>query len=209
LAPNPLKMKEERLALLNQVVLPLLRAARRYSASWRILLPSTAGTSRLEGTKDYTATVLQLNLPASNPMLIAIYISVQKSSPLTPSQLEPKIRKLKELVNKLRGKTFVAADIIYIIIAPKGYTIGSRRIAKKNGVNAVKTVEEAVARLRIYIRTRLQKLVEKVRGKRIWGELPLLIYALQSILEELGEKLQTFFPEDLIVKIALEGGSIV
>jgi hypothetical protein len=208
LAPTPLQLREERLAHLNRLLLPLLRAARRYAAAWRVLLPSIAGTTRVESTRDYTASIIQLNLPASNPLLVAVYVSMQRSSPITPSQLKPKLHKLKTLVNRLRGRTFTAADIVYIIVAPKGYTTGARKLAANTGVNAVKNVEEAAAKLRTYIRARLQKLAQAVKGKRIWGELPLLIYSLQTILAELGETITIIRSPDLAIELALHGGKI-
>jgi len=208
LAPTPVQLREERLAQLNSLLLPLLRAARRYSIAWRVLLPSTAGTARIEGFRDYTATVVQLNLPASNPLIVAVYVSMQKSSPITPSQLKPKLNKLRELVNRLRGKTFATADIVYIVVAPKGCTIGARRIARYHGVNAVRNIREAIARLRTYIRARLHKLLQAIQGKRVWGELPLLAYSLQTILQELGERTAIIPSAEIAAKLALEGGTI-
>ena len=205
---HPLEMKEWRLQQLNRILLPLLRAARRYARAWRVLLPDTSGVTRVSSTRDYTATIIQLNLPASHPLIIAMYVSAQQSSPLTPSQLKPKIRRLRQLIAQARGKTFHTADILYVIVSPKGYTRGSLREAVREGVNAVKTIEEAAARLRRYLRKRLTKLLQSIQGKNVWGELPLLLYALTQLAIELGEQDIKGIDYETAIHAALEGAKI-
>ena len=202
---QPQQRRQQRLATLNELLLPLLRGARRYYAAWRIVNPLLAGVSRLDQTSDYTITVLTLHLPASNPLVLALYTSTQESRPVSPSQLLRRIRRLRQHVAKLRGKVFTSGDIVYILYAPRGYTRGAKRLARIEAVNIVNRVEDALKTLARYIGRRLSRLTQKLIGKRIWGELPLLVYALQELASTIGQAI-TIISRDQAIRLAEQGG---
>lgn len=204
---HPAQRRQQRLATLNELLLPLLRGARRYYAAWRIVNPLLAGVTRLDQTGDYTITILTLHLPASNPLVVALYTSTQESRPVSPSQLLRRIRRLRSHVARLRGRVFNSADILYILYAPKGYTTGSKRLARREAVNLATKVEDALKTLARYIGRRLSRLTQKLRGKRVWGELPLLLYALQELASSLGTSLHLISKEHAI-RLAEQGGQL-
>ncbi|KSW11369.1 hypothetical protein CF15_00425 [Pyrodictium occultum] len=204
---HSLQRRQRRLEAVNQLLLPLLRGARRYYTAWRLVNPLLTGVSRVDESSDYTVTVVTLQLPASSPLVVALYTSTQESRPISPSQLQRRIRRLRSRVASLRGKVFNRADLVYIIYAPRGFTVGARRMARREAVNLASRIEDAIKALARFVGRRLARLTEKLRGRRIWGEVPLLLYALQELTVSLGAGAR-LVSRELAVKLAERGGTI-
>ncbi|ABM80348.1 hypothetical protein [Hyperthermus butylicus] len=206
MAPKlPLERRAVRLQAANKVLLPLLSGVKRFSRLWRAYNPLLAGVSRVDQTRDYTVTILTVHLPASNPLVVALYTSAQESRPITPSQLGQRIARLRAQLAKLRGRVFNAADIVYAILAPRGFTSGAIKLARRLGVNTARKPEEVIQILAKYLTTRLNRLYLRLKGKLIWGELPLLIYALQELAAALGTKHRVIEPAQAL-QLAEKGG---
>ncbi|BEP18576.1 hypothetical protein PYJP_19280 [Pyrofollis japonicus] len=204
----PLQRVEERLQVVNQFIVPLLRATKRYSTLWSQVTRLIRKPTKIYTSRDYTVSILVIDLPASKPLVLVYYISTQRSRPLSPSQLEQRMRSMRRHVEKIRGKLFESADIIYTIYAPKGLTQGARRKAKRNFINIARSSKELLAPLARYITRRFQRLIESIRSKRIWGELPILIYAFQEIGRSIGARIDDVLDPPTVLKLSLKGGTI-
>ncbi len=155
----------------NTVILPLLAAARRIA---RLLGAPKA--ARLATTWDKRIHILVIDVPASRPIVVALYSSTQSSRPVSPSQARRRIERLRRAVSKLRGKLFNTADIYYLYISKVRFTRAAYREAKRGGVYVALTPLKARARLYRIFSERLRKLRASVPNA--WGKLRLLIDAL-------------------------------
>lgn len=205
--PTPLEAREERLHLLNQLLLPLLRASRGYARAWSLVEGLEKKPARLEASRDYSTGLLVLDLPGSHPLVVAVAASAQHSRPLAPSQLERRLQRLRRLVARARGKLFTAADVVYVILAPRGYTRGATRLARTAGVIAARTPREAASRLARYLKQRLTALHARLRGRRVWGPVPLLYHALAALAQALGADIKAPGTTET-VRLALDGGQL-
>ncbi len=208
MAATPLEQREERLRQLNELLLPLLRAARRYSTLWSMYSGRPLQASRVVYGRGYTAALFLAELPGSHPLVIAVYSSAQRSRPLSPSQLSSRLRALKNLVAGERGRSFTSADIVYIVIAPRGATSGARRTAARQGATITLSPREAAARIARYIRSRLQALLRKLSQRRVWGPLPLLAAALAHLASSLGEGKITVADDARLLQAAEKGARL-
>ena len=204
----PLQRVEERIRILNTALVPLLRGARRYLSIWSQLQRISKKPLETYTTRDYTVTIFLAEMPGSNPLLIAYYISTQASRPLSPSQLAARIKRVLKEVNKLRNKLFTAADILYIVYAPRGFTKGARKLARTKGINLATTQREILAPIARYITKRFNKLLDKIKGKRIWGNLPLLLYALQEIGINIGANIRRVLDTLDLIRLVEKGGKL-
>lgn len=201
----PSERPQRRLEVVNSVILPLLRAAGRQRKLQRILGKEAANPTAIYQTNDYTVTVLVYTLPAGNPLVVAIYASTQVSRPLSPQQLAQRLKRLKTILSKLRGRLFNQADIVFLLHAPAGLTRGAIRIAVENGVSVSKTPLDAARSLARFLATRYRRLSQKLYGRRIWGPIPLLLYMLAYLASQLDASVE---PPSLsrIVELASRGG---
>jgi len=201
-------MREERLRSLNRLLLPFLRSAREQRRLLRLAGRPPARILHVDQARDYTVTVIVYTLPLGNPLVAAIYTSAQRSRPLAPSQLRRRLQRLRDAVARLRGRLYNQADIVYAIHVPAGATRGAKRLARSLGVNLAATTEKLLASLARYIATRHQRLAAKLRGKRVWGPVPLLLHALAHLAKELGAPDADPPPLHITLKLAQEGGTI-
>lgn len=201
-------MREERLRSLNRLLLPFLRSAREQRRLLRLAGRPPTRVLHVDQSRDYTVTVIVYTLPLGNPLVAAIYTSAQRSRPLSPSQLRQRLQRLRDTVAKLRGRLYNQADIIYAVQVPAGATRGARRLARSLGVNLAENTEKLLASLARYTATRYQRLAAKLRGKRVWGPVPLLLHTLAHLAKELGAHDTDPPPLHVTVKLAQEGGTI-
>jgi len=202
----PLQRVEERIRIINTALLPLLRGIRRYIAIWSQLRRISNKPLETYSSRDYTVTVLFAEIPGSNPLLIAFYTSTQSSRPISPSQLAARMKRLLKEVKKLRNKIFTSADILYVIYSPRGFTKGAKKTAHRIGVNLASSTKELLAPIARYITKRYNKLLQAISGKKIWGDLPLLIYALQEIGLSIGASIKKSLDPPMLIELAEKGG---
>ena len=203
---TPLAAKEERLTVLNRLLLPLLRAARRYHHVWRLSRSDAArAPAKTVNTSTYTVAIITLELPGSHPLTIAYYVSTQRSRPLSPKQLTQRMRQLKKMLAKNRTPQ---GDTVYALYIPAGLTRGARRIAHHNMILYSRKPERLAERIASYLRHRYERLLEKLRGRKVWGQLPLLLYSLSTLATELGEHIDNRPSPDWAIEAAEKGGVI-
>jgi hypothetical protein len=180
---RPVK-RQQALTQANEVIVPLLGASRRALR----LAASSIGRLyrvRVEASGDKRVHVIIIDLPASHPLILALYSSAQESRPTSPQQLLRRIGRLAREVAKLRGKLYEQADIVYVYLSPRGFTSGALRLAKRQKVIAAQKPVEARRRIAKYLAQRYRKLLTTVATRKIWGELPLLAYTLAYLAHAL------------------------
>jgi hypothetical protein len=181
----PLERPKLRLETVNTIFLPFLKASRQYRRLLRIL-GRQENPATVIHQRDYTVNILTYTMPVGPHLVIALYASTQTSRPLSPQQFAKKLQVLKKELIELRGKYFNQADIVYLIYAPAGFTRGTRRLAARQGVNIASNVTRLARLLAHYLKTRYERLHRKLLGKRVWGPIPLLLYALALLANSLG-----------------------
>ncbi len=185
--------KEAALREANNVIIPLLSIARRYSQLLFKLANETLHLRVLQ-TGDKRVNIVLVEPPASRPLVVAVYSSVQESRPVSPSQLHRRLVRLRKLVNKLRGRYFASADIIYIYMTRVRLTINAYRMARRAGVYVALGSQHAKRILSRYFMKRVKGLLKKLQGRRIWGKLALLLYMLHELVK-------AFSPEHIELKL--------
>ncbi|KSW11958.1 hypothetical protein CF15_03975 [Pyrodictium occultum] len=184
-----MKARERRaraLAEANEVLLPLLGGARALVRVLEAAGRSPARPVSLHSSGDKRLHALILELPGSSPLVVAVYSSTQESRPTSPQQLAKRMKRLAGFVARLRGRYFNAADVAYIYISPRGLTRGARRLAIGLKTFFAQSGREARQKLAKFLATRYYKLLASLRGKRVWGPVPLLLYALSILAQRLG-----------------------
>ncbi len=172
--------KEAALREANNVIIPLLSVARRYSQLLFKLANEFLHIQVLQ-TGDKRVSIVLTELPASRPLVVAVYSSVQESRPVSPSQLHRRIVRLRKFVDKLRGRYFVSADIVYIYMTRIRLTVNAYRMARRAGVYVAFGSHHAKRILSRYFMKRVKGLLKKLQGRRIWGKLALLLYMLHEL----------------------------
>jgi hypothetical protein len=204
---HSLERSRARLQAANTVILPLLRAAARQRKLARILGSQPGKIASLYQSRDYTLNILVYTLPAGPQLVVALYASTQESRPLSPRQLAARLRRLASAVAKLRGKLFNQADIVYALYAPAGLTRGALHTATRQGITIATRPEKLAHSLARYLKTRYNRLIAKLRGRRVWGPVPLLAYMLAELAAQLGAEVEKP-PLDRVVEAALRGGTL-
>ena len=204
----PIQRVEKRLQILNTALVPLLRGIHRYSSIWMQIRRISKNPLQTYITRDYTIAIIVADLPGSNPLLIAYYISTQSSRPISPSQLRKKMHRILQMLRHLRNKSFTAADILYIIYSPKGFTKGSKREARKHRINLAVSAKDLLSPLARYVSKRYTKLLERIGSKKVWGNVPLLIYALQEIGLSIGAKIRKSLDPPRLIELVTKGGHL-
>jgi len=180
----------------------LLRASSRIRplvAEYRRVSPDNVSVSRVFYTRSWTLFDIIIDLPASKrPVRYTVYVSAQKWY-MAPSKALPKLRKLREYVRKHPNPYPV--DHMIVLLCERA-TEGTIELAKKFGV-VVANEEQLLNELKNYFRSRYNGLLNKLRGKRIHGELALLVAFLQEALKEYGVDFKPLFPDMDTVRLAL------
>ncbi len=188
MALTELQRRELALSEANRVLFPLLGGARR------LLQVAELARLHITGTKVYSTTdkrvhIVLLDIFSHNPLIIALYISTQESRATSPSQLLRRTKRLAREVEKLRRDEFVSADTLYLYITRKRITRGAYREARARGILVALSSKEARRRIARYLLARLNKLLQKITSKRIWGRLALFAYALSILAKKLGAEI--------------------
>ncbi|ABM80732.1 hypothetical protein [Hyperthermus butylicus] len=182
----------------NKLLLPVLRATRRIAAVARSSIDPSFTPIRVYSSGDRRIHVAVVNLPGSHPLVVAIYASTQRSRPTSPQQLARRLARLARFVGRLSGNEYAQADIVYVYMAPRGLTRGSIRLAVKSKIVYASEPSEARRKLAKYLAKRYRRLLASIMGKRVWGSVPLLAYALSLLARELGEPLHTPDPHQVL-----------
>ena len=182
----------------NRLLLPVLRATRRIAVVTRSSIDPLFTPVRVYSSGDKRIHVAVVNLPGSHPLIVAVYASTQRSRPTSPQQLAKRLSRLARFVRRLSGKEYTQADIVYIYMAPRGLTRGSIRLAARSKVVYASEPSEAKRKLAKYLAKRYRRLLASIVGKRVWGSVPLLAYALSLLARELGEPLHVPDPNQVL-----------
>ncbi len=180
-----LERREMALNEANKVLTPLLGGARRLLHIAELARVHTMRTKVLS-TIDKRVHIMIMDLFMGHPLVLALYTSTQESRSTSPSQLSRRINRLRKEIERMRGREFTAADIIYVYIAKRRLTRGAYKEARTKRIIVSLSGEEARRRIARYILARLNKLVQKIASTRIWGRLALFTYALIILAHRLG-----------------------
>lgn len=193
--PSSSERKARALSEANKILLPLIGGARSIA---RVV--EAAGVSRItrpvsvHSSRDMRLHVIVVEMPGSNPLVVAVYASTQESRPTSPLQFSNRIKRLQHFISKLRGKYFNTADIAYVYISPSGLTRGARLLAVKYKVFFALDGNEARQKLAKFLASRYRKLIASLQGKRVWGVVPLLLYSLSLLARQLGAHVHSLSP---------------
>ena len=165
----------------NTLILPLIRAVKRFNLSCRHYSPGDCMSVKVLQTGDRRVHVAVVDIPGSVPLVVAVYSSAQTSRPVSPGQLAKRLRRLTSIVSRLRGRLFSAADVLYFYLTPVRLTRTAYRIAVSKGVHVALTAAKALTMLQRYIGKRVTRLKEKLRGRRVWGRVRALYDSLELI----------------------------
>ena len=193
--PSSNERKARALSEANKILLPLIGGARSIAK-----VVEAAGASQrtrpvsVHSSRDMRLHAIVVEIPGSNPLVVAVYASTQESRPTSPLQFSNRVKRLQRFISKLRGKYFNTADIAYIYISPSGLTRGARLLALKYKVFFALNGNEARQKLAKFLASRYRKLIASLQGKHIWGVVPLLLYSLSLLARKLGAQIHSLSP---------------
>lgn len=188
------------LSVVNRVALGLLRSCNRFRRAWEKYSRSLKTPIHIEYSYSSRTVAVFIDLPRSRPILYIFYVSTQDWY-LTPVKVLPKIRKTRKLYRKYS----VPNQDSFIAVLAKRSTSGARAVASSSGV-AVISPERAVEILRKYFAKRYSSLIEALRGKRIYGEMVLLVAILQEITRQYGEDIEPIIRDTDYIHRYMENG---
>jgi len=203
LALTEFERRSQALREANRVLIPLLGGARRLLQVAEITRVHLA-RARIHSTNDKRIHIMIIDMFLGHPLILGLYTSTQESRPIAPSQLTRRLRRLRNEVEKLRGREFTAADTIYIYITKKRLTRGAYREARRNGVLVALSGNDAKRRLANYLLKRLQGLLRRIQTKQVWKRVALFAYSLILLARRLGASITE--PELLEIAGAFEKG---
>jgi hypothetical protein len=179
-----LQRAEAALREANKILVAIVGAMRRYGKVAEAVQRSRERLVSVYATPDRRVHVVGLRLPGSRPTIIGVYVSTQVSRPASPAQILNRIRRLTSKVREVKGGE--PADVVLLYVTPKRVTRGAFRVAMRLGVMVARSGSEARRRLASLFLKRYRSLVKKLIGKKVWGKVPLLVYALGLLAKELG-----------------------
>ena len=140
-----------------------------------------------EGSSDRRVFLVEVELPASAPLVIAVYSTTEESRPLTWSRVAAKLHRLRRYTAQRAPPardTFVAV----VTASPRARATGPARRRARRAKVALGTVEEVLERLRGYLVRRLRGLIRSLREKEVkaYGGLAELLRALYLLASRLG-----------------------
>jgi len=203
-SPKLRELRSDFLDFVQEIKLPLSRASRRVKSGYEAFKRREVTIFHLLH-EDFSSRIFAIfiDLPASKPLLYIFYYSTQKWY-LTPSKVLPKVRKILKYRRKYSG---VQTDA-YVAIVAKRYTSGAETLSKQLGV-PVRRPDQAREDLKKGFTSRYVGLINKLRGKRVFGELAFLMYWLQEALKELGARVRGAIQDDIhVIRVAEEGMEI-
>lgn len=134
---------------------------------------------------DKRSTILDLliDLPATKkPVRYLIYVSAQESRPLSPAQV---VSKINRVLKRYRAYS-IPMDTAKYMICPRGYTSYTIKMLKAHGIIPSKNDKQVLENIAKYFRNRYNRLIDALKGKRVYGELVLFLYILREIIKSLG-----------------------
>jgi len=140
-----------------------------------------------EGSSDRRVYLIEVELPASAPLVIAFYSTTEESRPLTWSRVAAKLRRLRRYAAQRappRRDMFVAV----VTASPRARVTGpAARAARRNKV-ALGSPRKVLEALHMYLARRLTRLLEALRerGVKAYGRLAGLLRALYLLASRLG-----------------------
>jgi len=173
----------------NRVLVPFARAGRELSLLYAAF-EHTPPSSLVYVEQCFWERVLEVRVwvPGFNRGYRAIiYYSLQDWW-LAPKKTLPKVRKLRR---RLLRRCF-PCDTLVALVA-KRVSRGSLKILRGNNIMFFNSFDELVKSLREYFGRRLSRLLQSLRGKRLFGSLALATYWLQRVCEELGARVPRLF----------------
>jgi len=195
------RVRDRRLELVGPILRAFLRASKRLRNLQSYLAKRPSSPVEVRDDIYEGVFAVAFRIPGSGQMLYVFYASAQEWY-LTPCKVPPKARKVLEarrLMSEPRQDSFVA-------ILVKRSTSGARRLGARLGVPVItyRQAEEAIKR---YVAKRYTQLLASVRGRRIFGELAALLYALQAVAEEIvGEGIPKAFNDEIDAIRCVERG---
>ncbi|RUM47622.1 MAG: hypothetical protein DSY37_01975 [Hyperthermus sp.] len=181
---------DEALRRANSIILPLMRAAKRYERLIENVRRRPARILNYYVTGDHRVYMLLIDLPASNPLLLVLYSSVQDTRPVAPSQLTRRYMRMRRIIEKWRGKLFVTADIVYLYLTKARLTRPAYRLAKEMRLYVALSVEKAREMLSKYLIKRYNRL-KKTKERR---SRPELLALLKNMLYHMSQEISVGKP---------------
>ncbi|ALL00750.1 hypothetical protein Pyrde_0700 [Pyrodictium delaneyi] len=140
-----------------------------------------------EGSSDRRVFLIEVELPASAPLVIAVYSTTEEARPLTWSRVEAKLRRLRRYAAQRAPPardTFVAV----VTASPRARATGPAQKRARRSKVALGTVKDALKALRGYLVKRLRGLIKSLREKeaKAYGELAELLRVLYLLASRLG-----------------------
>jgi len=202
--PKLVNLRDDFLSFVNSLKLPLVRVSKRVEKDLESFKRRDCSVFHLLH-EDFSSRVFAIfiDLPASKPLLYIFYYSTQKWY-ITPSKVLPKVKKVLKFRRKYSG---IQTDA-YVAIVAKRYTSGAETLSKQLGV-PVRRPDQVRDDLKKGFMSRYVGLINKLRGRRIFGELAFLMYWLQEALKELGARVKGAIQDDIhVIRVAEEGMEI-
>ena len=200
-----------RLRVINTFIRLVARPVKR---NWHYvegyLRRRTSSPVSIEYDTRYNLLDLVIELPGSRPVRYIIYVSAQQARPLSPKQL---VAKINRILSTYRKKT-TPMDTAKYMICPGGYTSYAEKMLRAHKIIPARTDKQVLENMAKYFKNRYTKLIDSIRGKRLFGKVALLAYLLQQIIKELGETITedpleqylNYYPSPLI--LAEQGAEI-
>ena len=178
----------EALSIINYVKRPILSA----------LAPMRGVVYvRSREERDYRVALLEVGLPRSRPLLLVLGVITERSRPVSPARLLGRLRRLPRA--RLRHGP-PQADVVYYLLLADGsrLTGGAERLARRlrrrhGGAVYVVPWRRVRSELGRYLVKRLQGLLRRVAGKRLYGgleHLPLVLLRLAEAVTRVPEALR-------------------
>ncbi len=180
---------EEALLAANQVILPLLRAAKRLTKVYEAYTRRPLRVATLYSSGDKRVHVVVVNTPLDRALVVSIYSSVQSTRPASPQQVKRRLARLARITARVLSGA--PADIIYVYVSKARLTKAAYRAARSLGAFVALAGDKARSLVAHFLSLRLRGLLKKTAG-RVWGPLALLaltFYVASSTLS--GKNLDT------------------
>jgi len=198
------RVRDRRLEVFNLLFLPLIRSVRGYREAYRRV--SRRLDSPVEVVDDIYEGVFAVVIkePGGRRAAWVLYVSVQEWY-ITPSKVPAKARKVLEAVRRVS----VPGQYTYVALVCRRATSGAVRLATRLGV-PIRTAGQVRSDIRKYVVKRFSQLLSALRGRRVYGDLAVLLYLLQEAAKELvGQGVPTLFKDPLDAILCYDRGCTV
>lgn len=195
---------EERLRYINFLLVPLLRLRNDpVKTLWEKRIRDVIKPVEVEMEPDKSLVTIRINtfkFGAKRNVYLVMYVSAQESKK-RPYQAETIAQRINRKLKRIKG------DIVVMVVAKKGLTIGAyKTIKEKTEAVVTKSIEEAKKKLLRFLAGKWQALVRAIKasGGRVFGPLAMFMAFLAKIMQSLGAHIE----EGVVVKLveAATGG---